>query len=122
MIEALITGATNPAKLASLTHPRVKASAEKLREALRGRVTKHHRFLLRLHLNQIDALQAAMATIDAQVQDNLGPFRTAVELIMSIPGIKSLSAHVHRLRDRHRHEPVPFGRTSHLLGLRMSAQ
>ena len=57
-------------------------------------MTKHHRFLLRLHLNQIDALQAAMATIDAQVEDNLGPFRTAVELIMSIPGIKNLSAHV----------------------------
>jgi transposase len=94
MIEALIAGETNPAKLASLADRRVKASAEKLREALRGRVTKHHRFLLRLHLNQIDALDAAMATIDAQVEANLGPFRTAVELIMSIPGIKNLSAHV----------------------------
>lgn len=94
MIEALIAGETNPAKLASLAHPRVKTSPEKLREALRGRVTKHHRFLLRLHLNQIDALQAAMATIDVQVEANLGPFRTAVELIMSIPGIKSLSAQV----------------------------
>src|SRR5215471_3025848 len=94
MIEALIAGETNPAKLASLADRRVKASAEKLREALRGRVTKHHRFLLRLHLDQIDALQAAMATIDAQVEANLGPFRTAVELIMSIPGIKNLSAQV----------------------------
>jgi hypothetical protein len=28
-----------------LAHPRVKASAEELRETLRGRVTKHHRFL-----------------------------------------------------------------------------
>jgi transposase len=28
------------------------------------------------------------------VEANLGPFRTAVELIMSIPGIKNLSAHV----------------------------
>jgi hypothetical protein len=28
----------------------------------------------------------------------------------------------HRLGDRHRHEPVPFGRTSHLLGLHMSTQ
>jgi transposase len=37
-------------------------------------VTKHHRFLLRLHLNQIDALDAAMATVDAQVEANLGPF------------------------------------------------
>ena len=35
-----------------------------------------------------------MATLDAQVEANLGPFRTAVDLIMSIPGIKNLSAHV----------------------------
>ena len=94
MIEALIAGETNPAKLAALADRRVKASHEEFREALRGRVTKHHRFLLRLHLNQIDALDAAMATLDTQVEANLGPFRTAVELIMSIPGIKNLGAHV----------------------------
>jgi transposase len=88
MIEALIAGETNPAKLASLADRRVKASPEEFRDALRGRVTKHHRFLLRLHLNQIDALDAA------QVEANLGPFRTAVELIMSIPGFKNLGAHV----------------------------
>jgi transposase len=94
MIEAMIAGETNPAKLASLAHPRAKASHEEFREALRGRVTKHHRFLLRLHLNQIDVLTAAMATLDAQVEANLGPFRTAVELIMSVPGIKNLGANV----------------------------
>ena len=94
MMEGLIAGETNPTKLASLADPRVKASHEEFREALRGRVTKHHRFLLRLHLNQIDALDAAMATLDAQVEANLGPFRTAVELIMSIPGFKNLGAHV----------------------------
>src|SRR5229473_1390230 len=68
IIEALIAGETNPVKLAGLADRRVKASPEELREALRGRVTKHHRFLLRLHLNQIDALDAAMATVDAQVE------------------------------------------------------
>jgi transposase len=35
-----------------------------------------------------------MTTVDAQVEANLGPFRTAVELITSIPGIKNLGAHV----------------------------
>ena len=94
MLEALIAGETNPAKLAGLADRRVKASPEEIREALRGRVTKHHRFLLRLHLNQIDALDAAMTTVDAQVEANLGPFRTAVEQIISIPGIKNLGAHV----------------------------
>ena len=92
IIEALIAGETNPAKLASLADRRVKASQEELREALRGRVRKQHRFLLRLHLNQIDSLAAAIATIDAQVEENLGPFRTAVEQVVSIPGIKDLGA------------------------------
>jgi hypothetical protein len=39
MIEALIAGETNPAKLASLADRRAKASHEEFREALRGRVT-----------------------------------------------------------------------------------
>jgi transposase len=93
-LEALIAGETNPAKLAGLADRRVKASPQELREVLRGRVTKHHRFLLRLLLNQIDALDAAMATLDAQVEANLGPFRTAVELVTSVPGVKNLGAHV----------------------------
>src|ERR1700726_3627948 len=87
-----LTRKPNPTKLASLADPRVKASHEEFREALRGRVTKHHRLFRSLHLNQIDALDAAMATLDTQVEANLGPFRTAVELIMSIPGIKNLGA------------------------------
>ena len=122
IIEALIAGETNPAKLAGLADRRVKASPEEFREALRGRVTKHHRFLLRLHLNQIDALDAAMATLDAQVEANLGPFRTAVELIMSIPGIKNLGAHVIVSEIGIDMSRFPSARTSHLVGRHMSAQ
>ena len=94
MIEALIAGESNPAKLARLANYRLKASQEKLREALRGRVTKHHRFLLRLHLNQIDALDAAIATVDQQVQAGIAPFRCAVELVTSIPGVSDIGAQV----------------------------
>jgi transposase len=92
MIEALIAGQSDPAKLARLADHRVKASQETLREALRGRVTRHHRFLLRLHLKQIDALDAAIANIDQEVEAGIAPFRTAVEQVVSIPGVKDLSA------------------------------
>jgi transposase len=92
MIEALIAGEHSPSKLARLANHRVKASQGTLREALRGRVTKSHRFLLRLHLDQIDALDASIATIDAEVEAGIAPFRTAVEQVTSIPGIKDLSA------------------------------
>jgi transposase len=94
MLEALIAGETDPAKLARLAGPRLKASPAQLREALRGRVTKNHRFLLRLHLKQIDALDAAILTIDQQVEADIAPFRAAVKQLISTPGIKALSAQV----------------------------
>jgi transposase len=94
MIEALIGGESDPAKLARLANYRLKTSQEKLREALRGRVTNHHRFLLHLHLNQIDGLDASIASIDMQVEAGIAPFRVAVELVTSVPGVGVLGAQV----------------------------
>ena len=92
MIEALIAGTTGPDELAALAHRRIEAPAETLREALRGRVTKHHRFLLRLHLQQIDTFDAAIAEIDEEVDANVEPFRVAIRLLTTIPGGSDLSA------------------------------
>jgi len=61
---------------------------------LRGRVTQHHRFLLRLHLQQIDAINAAIEQIDQEVDQRVEPFRTTVLLLTTIPGIDELSAGV----------------------------
>ena len=94
MLEALGAGETDPEVLAALAHPRLAATPERLREALRGRVARQHRFLLRLHLDQIDALDAAVARIDREVEADLGPFRAAVELLTSIPGVGALAAQV----------------------------
>jgi transposase len=94
MIEAMIDGETDPEVLAKLANRRLKATPQHLREALRGRVTKHHRFLLRLHLQQIDALDAAVAEIDREVDDIVEPFRQAVTLLKSIPGVSDLSARI----------------------------
>jgi transposase len=94
MVEALVAGETDPDVLAGLAHRRIKASPDELREALRGRVTKHHRFLLQLHLRQIDAIEAAIDEIDQEVDANVEPFRTAVAILTTIPGISDLSAQV----------------------------
>src|SRR3954452_13479833 len=94
MIEALIAGETDPGKLAALAHPRLKASPVALREALRGRVTRHHRFLLQLHLRQIDALNGAIREIDREVDEGTGPFRAALGILSSIPGVGQLGAQV----------------------------
>lgn len=92
MIEALIGGESDPERLAQLAHRRIKAPPEALREALRGRVTRHHRFLMRLHLQQIDGLDAAITEIDREVDAQIEPFRATVHLLTTIPGIDALSA------------------------------
>jgi len=94
MIEALIAGLTDPAAMASLAHERIRATAAELEAALRGRVTAHHRFLLKLHLDHLDAVDAAIARIDEEVDGQVEPFRLAVQLLSSMPGVSSLSAEV----------------------------
>jgi transposase len=94
MLNAIIAGETDPVRLAALAHPNVKSSQAQLQEALRGRVTAHHRFLLKLHLAQIDRLDAAIATMDSEIKAHLAPFRSAVEIVSTIPGVGPLSAQV----------------------------
>jgi transposase len=94
VLEALIDGRADPDHLLTLIDRRVTAPPEKPRAALQGRVTQRHRFLLRLHLRQVDALAAAIAEIDTEVDRDLDPFRDAVRLLRSIPSVSDLTAQV----------------------------
>jgi transposase len=58
---AIIAGQDDPEELLCSAGPRLKASRSEPREALRGHVRDHHRFLLELHLDQIEALRRASA-------------------------------------------------------------
>jgi transposase len=94
MIRAIIDGESDPAKLAALAHWKVRASQATLREALHGRIKRHHRFLLALHLQQIEALECAVAEIDREADAGLACFRNAVTQLSSIPGVSELTAQV----------------------------
>lgn len=91
---ALIDGETDPKKLAELADGRLKAQRKDLVEALRGRVTQHHRFLLKLHLEQIDSLDKAVRDLEARMGDALAPFRDQVEHLKTIPGVSDTVAQV----------------------------
>lgn len=94
ILEALIAGETDPERLADLRRGRVKAPRAEFVEALRGRVRDHHRFLLRLHLGQIDALRAAVAELEQRMGEALEPFRAPAALLTTIPGVSDVVAHV----------------------------
>ncbi len=103
MIEAMIAGVRNPFKLAELADRRIKASPKALYDALHGRLTDHHRFLLRLYLGQYDTLDAAIVALDQQVDASVtrmdkeakagqATFRSLIILLCTIPGIGALAA------------------------------
>jgi transposase len=94
IVHALIAGETDPARLADLTSGRLKAPRAELVEALQGRITAHHRFLITRQLTQVTALEAAVADLEAPIGDALAPFRAAVSLLTTMPGLKATAAAV----------------------------
>jgi transposase len=94
ILKALIRGETDPTRLADLTTGRLKAPRAALVDALHGHVTAHHRFLLELHLTQIEALEAAIDKLERHVETALTPFRAAVSLLTTMPGLSDTAARV----------------------------
>ncbi len=87
-------GYTSPEVLVSLSTGRLKASRAELLEALRGRVTKHHRFMLKLHLRQIDQLDRSVQELEAQAREATASFRHRIEQLTAVPGISETAASV----------------------------
>jgi len=94
ILRALIAGETDPARLSTLTTGRLKASPAQLVDVLHGRVTAHHRFMLKLHLTQVEALETAVADVEARIGEALAPFRAAVSLLTTMPGLSDTAAAV----------------------------
>lgn len=103
MIDAMMAGIRNPTQLAELADRRIKASPKALYDALHGRLTDHHCFMLKLHLTQYDGLAAAIgqidqevdalvARMDAEVVAAQATFRALIILLCTIPGIGPLAA------------------------------
>jgi transposase len=103
MIEAMIDGLRNPFKLAELADRRLKASPKALYDALHGRLTDHHRFMLQLHLRQYDGLAEAIAQIDQEIDTQIdrmdaevvagqATFWSLIGLLSTIPGVGLLAA------------------------------
>jgi transposase len=92
ILTAIVQGETDPERLAKLTTGRLKADKEEIVEALRGTITDHHRFMIKLHLEQIEQLERAVRDVEARA--GAAPFRAAIELLSTIPGVSETTATV----------------------------
>jgi transposase len=94
MIAALIAGQTDPDPLAELARGSLRKKKPQLRRALEGRVTAHHRFLLRTLIRQEEQLEGLIAQYDARIAEAMAPFAQAAARIRQIPGIGARAAEV----------------------------
>jgi transposase len=60
--------------------------------ALEGRMTEHHRWMLRVLHEQLGFLEAQIAKLEAKIQDQLSAYREAIVLCTTIPGIEEVAA------------------------------
>ena len=94
MLDAIIAGEEDPERLADLAVGTARRKKTELVEALRGRVTSHHRAMLKLHLGLIAALQGALAELDAAAGKLLAPIQERAALLTTMPGVSDIVAQV----------------------------
>ena len=93
MIDALQQGEEDPTQLAELARGRLRAKIPQLRVALEGLVRDHHRFLLKVVLDQLDYLSTAIDQLSQRIEE-ISPtsFRDAVCLVSTVDGIQQRTA------------------------------
>jgi len=92
MLEAIIQGEQDSQRLAEMSRGLLRNKIPELQEALQGRVTAHHRFMLRELLDHLYFVQSKMQRIEQEVAERLGPFQSEVARLCTIPGVDRVTA------------------------------
>jgi transposase len=87
MLDALVSGTTDPEILADLARGRLRQKLPALREALEGRFDALHALLIGAILAHLDFLDEQIERLSDAIEERLRPFEAAVELLCTIPGV-----------------------------------
>jgi transposase len=94
MIAALIAGQTEPERLAELARRKLRRKLPQLKQALHGRVTDHHRFMLRTLMDHVRHLDQLIEQFNDRIDEVMTPFAPAVDRLVTIPGVSRHAAEV----------------------------
>lgn len=94
MLEAIIAGQHDPAQLADLAQRRLRSKIPQLEQALYGKLTEHHRWLLKLLLDQMRTTEQFIARLDERIAELMRPHEPVLEKLDAIPGIDRRVAEV----------------------------
>jgi transposase len=88
MLQALADGETDPAQLAAMADPKLRATPERLRDALHAAATLSnlHRQILRLFLKRLELIEEQINALDKSIGEALHNYHEAVLRLAEVPG------------------------------------
>jgi transposase len=92
MLEQIIAGESDPTRLAELAKAQLRGKIPRLRLALEGRIREHHRFSLRQLMDHLEFLEGKIFVIEEELRRRSQPYQDAIQLWMTIPGVRWLIA------------------------------
>jgi transposase len=73
--------------MAELAKRQMRKKIPELELALEGRVEEHHRFLLRVQLRRLQAVEEDLGVLEHRIQEKLKPYAAELTLLDEIPGV-----------------------------------
>ena len=93
MIQALLTkDELTREDIKAMVYGKLRSKTDQLVEALNGKLTSHHRFLLKFHLENIAFMAEQIQELEKEIQERMIPFQKESNLIQTIPGISVITA------------------------------
>lgn len=68
-------------------HGKLKASPHQIKEAITGRLTQHHAFILKSMQKHIASVQEQISEIEKEIGKYIKDFEKEIELLQTIPGV-----------------------------------
>ena len=90
ILDSLLAGETDPARLAGLAQGSLKKKKPQLQQALDGNFGDHHRFQIRLLLRQWREHESMIGELDQRIEQYLAPHEDLVQRLDRIPGVNRI--------------------------------
>jgi transposase len=87
MLRALIAGKATPQEMAELAKGLLRKKIPELQLALEGKLEEHHRFLLELQLQRLEAAEKDLVALEQRIRQKLEPYAAQLALLDEIPGV-----------------------------------
>jgi len=87
MLKALVEGKASLAEMAELAKGKLRNKIPQLQLALEGKLEEHHRFLLQLQQDRLDAAERDLSTLEQRIRQKLEPYAAQLSLLQEIPGV-----------------------------------